>query len=195
MKTPIADFTGKLLIASPLMKDSNFHKTVILIVRHSTPEGAIGVVLNRTSDECLKSLWKNMWDLDVDPIKYDSERFMQLGGPVYGPVICVHANEESSEHEIVPGLYLATSQDNVLASVDVADGYYRIYQGYSGWAMGQLEREITRGAWMVEDSDPEIVFHEQHADIDLYKHALYKFGRGVYRDAGIPVPDHDVALN
>ena len=42
-------FRGKLLLATPELLDSNFFRTVILVLEH-TNEGAIGVVLNRPSD-------------------------------------------------------------------------------------------------------------------------------------------------
>ena len=40
---------GQLLIAAPMLLDPNFRRTVVLLLEH-TPEGAIGVVLNRPSD-------------------------------------------------------------------------------------------------------------------------------------------------
>jgi len=40
---------GRLLIASPVLVDPNFHRTVILIAEH-TEEGAMGLVLTRPSD-------------------------------------------------------------------------------------------------------------------------------------------------
>ncbi len=33
---------GYLLVASPALEDPNFHKTVVLIVRHSADEGTLG---------------------------------------------------------------------------------------------------------------------------------------------------------
>ena len=37
---------GKLILASPVLKDPNFVRSVILIAEH-TDEGAMGLVLNR----------------------------------------------------------------------------------------------------------------------------------------------------
>ena len=42
-------FRGKLLLATPELLDSNFFRTVILVLE-PTNEGAIGVVLNRRSE-------------------------------------------------------------------------------------------------------------------------------------------------
>lgn len=40
---------GRLLIASPLLLDPNFRRTVVLVLAHG-PEGAVGVVLNRPTE-------------------------------------------------------------------------------------------------------------------------------------------------
>jgi len=34
----------------------------------------------------------------------------------------------------------------------------RIFAGYAGWSSGQLEGEITEGAWYVVPSEPDDVF-------------------------------------
>src|SRR5688500_5215898 len=41
--------TGKLLVATPMLVDPNFFRTVILVLAHDE-EGALGVVLNRPSE-------------------------------------------------------------------------------------------------------------------------------------------------
>ena len=43
--TPLA-LTGRLLVATPLLGDPNFERTVVLVLAHGD-EGAVGVVLNR----------------------------------------------------------------------------------------------------------------------------------------------------
>ena len=39
---------GRLLVATPRLREPTFHRTVILLLDHG-PDGAIGVVLNRPS--------------------------------------------------------------------------------------------------------------------------------------------------
>src|ERR1700722_6613968 len=39
--------TGRLLVATPLLGDPNFRRTVVLIVEHEPEQGTLGVVLNR----------------------------------------------------------------------------------------------------------------------------------------------------
>lgn len=40
---------GSLLVATPLLDDPNFRRTVVLVLEHDD-EGALGVVLNRPSE-------------------------------------------------------------------------------------------------------------------------------------------------
>src|ERR1700735_4208025 len=42
--------TGCLLVATPVLTDPNFRRTVILVVEHEAEEGTLGVVLNRPTD-------------------------------------------------------------------------------------------------------------------------------------------------
>ena len=38
---------GRLLVATPMLGDPNFRRTVVLIVEHESEQGTLGVVLNR----------------------------------------------------------------------------------------------------------------------------------------------------
>ena len=46
---PVSGHTGRLLVATPLIGDPHFERTVVLLLAHS-PAGAYGVVLNRPTD-------------------------------------------------------------------------------------------------------------------------------------------------
>ena len=44
----LASFTGRLLVATPLLGDPNFERTVVFVCSHNE-EGALGLVLNRVA--------------------------------------------------------------------------------------------------------------------------------------------------
>ena len=54
--------------------------------------------------------------------------------------------------------------DGLLRRPDPTRGL-RVYSGYSGWAPGQLQREIERGGWHVMPADAETVFEKDPAQI------------------------------
>src|SRR5437879_13545831 len=66
---------GNLLIAAPTLIDPNFRRTVVLLLEH-TPDGAIGVVLNRPSDTEAREAVP-----DLRAVLLDDEPIF-LGGPV-----------------------------------------------------------------------------------------------------------------
>ena len=63
-------FTGRLLVATPLIADPSFERTVVLLLAHGA-EGAFGVVLNRPSDA--------------------GPRWRRVGARVAGPAWCSSA--------------------------------------------------------------------------------------------------------
>ena len=68
--------SGRLLVASPMLLDPNFARTVVLMLAHGD-EGALGLVLNRPSDvdvgQVLPDAWRN-----VSP----EPHVLFVGGPV-----------------------------------------------------------------------------------------------------------------
>lgn len=50
--SPSSVAKGVLLVASPMLNDTNFHQTVVLIVEHG-PEGTLGLILNRATNVLL----------------------------------------------------------------------------------------------------------------------------------------------
>jgi putative transcriptional regulator len=67
--------SGQLLIAGPTLLDPNFQRTVVLMIEHG-PEGALGLVLNRTSESAVGEAVSELEGL-LEP---DSPVF--VGGPV-----------------------------------------------------------------------------------------------------------------
>ena len=71
------DFTslaGRLLVAVRGMTDPNFARTVVLMIDH-TPEGAVGLALNRPTQADLLDHLPGWWSAAVNP------RVVFVGGP------------------------------------------------------------------------------------------------------------------
>lgn len=145
--------TGRLLVASPLLTDPNFHRTVVFMVRHSTM-GALGLVLNRPSD-ALSGETLPGWS-HVIP----AEDHIFTGGPVEESGLIAIARRGSVVREdwpeVIPGVSLV-DLGGAPSDVEAAAGTVRIFSGHSGWGPDQLDLEIAEGAWWNFAADPDDV--------------------------------------
>ena len=147
-----ADTTGKLLVATPLIGDGNFERTVVLMLSHQE-EGAAGVVLNRPSGLLVSDALPQWAPLLASPST------MFIGGPVSNEsVIALARVRQNPQQEwwsplfgLVGALDLETDVEETTDAVD----RLRLFAGYAGWSPGQLEGEIESGTWFVVDADSE----------------------------------------
>jgi putative transcriptional regulator len=151
---------GKFLIAGYRLRDPNFFKTVVLIIEH-TPEGAMGLVVNRPSSITVADALTGHFEL---PSLHD---LGYVGGPVEpAALFIVHDCPEydPGESAVVPGLFVASSAEAfegvIRAAANDEPVRYRVFFGCAGWGPGQLEGEIARGDWMIHDGDEEHVFQD-----------------------------------
>ena len=163
-------FKGHFLVASPHLSDTNFFRSVVLMIQHDE-EGAFGVVMNRPTNNTLADVpelaAQAAGNLDI-PI--------HLGGPVRGPLTAVHSDIELAELEIVPGVYFCASQEAIerIVSRSPPDATpFRLFHGYSGWAPGQLDGELEAGGWLTEPATPEDVFSDPD---DLWNRVACRIG-------------------
>ncbi len=150
MGSMAVSLTGRLLVASPALPDPNFDRTVVLLLAHGE-EGAAGVVLNRPSAMGVGEPLPKWERLAAEP------PVVFVGGPVApGGAICL-----ATAPEPVPDPGEAAGWTPLLDDLgtvdlerdpdDVGIGVtaVRVFAGYAGWGAGQLEREISVGAWFV----------------------------------------------
>ncbi len=158
----MSDFTklsNHFLIAMPSLADPNFARTVTLICEHSS-EGAMGIVINRTTDLALGDILQQM-GIDTDST---NKRNMpvHLGGPVQtnrGFVLHEPLGKWESTLPITESLGVSTSRD-ILAAIAENRGPDKclVALGYAGWGAGQLEREIAENSWLNGPVDRLIIF-------------------------------------
>ncbi len=144
---------SQLLVAIPQLPDENFYRAVVLMIQHDD-EGAFGVVLNRPSNVTVGEVWEQAGE------SCDSLAPIYVGGPVQGPPMAIHTDNECNETEILPGVYLATQKENLDRLVQQREHPVRIYCGFSGWAGGQLEGEMNVGGWLTTLATHEYIFDE-----------------------------------
>ena len=165
---------GQILIAMPSMEDPRFARSVICLCAHS-PEGAMGIVLNRTIenltfDDLLKQL-------EVTPIPPQRRIRLHAGGPVEGGRgFVLHTEDWSSEGSLpIEGGFALTASVDILKAIAGGEGPRQglLALGYAGWGPGQLESEIAGNAWLSVSPDEAILFTEEDQDAK-WRRALAK---------------------
>jgi putative transcriptional regulator len=155
-----ADFlTGHLLIAMPTMEDPRFAHSVIYLCAH-TPEGAMGLVLNRPLqkpkfDDLLRQL-------EVAPVPPARRIRLCQGGPMDNARgFVLHTTDWTGEGSLrVNDAVALTASLDVLKAIAEGNGPREgiLALGYAGWGAGQLDAEIQQNAWLSVPADEAIVF-------------------------------------
>jgi putative transcriptional regulator len=148
---------GELLVATPLLGDPNFRRTVVLVVEHEPEEGTLGVVLNRPTEVTVGQVLEPWTELATGP------PVVFTGGPV-APTSALALALARGEGEPLGwrpldsgpemsriGLVDLEAPPQVLAA-EISS--LRVFAGYAGWGSGQLQDEIDEGAWYVLPGDP-----------------------------------------
>ncbi len=145
--------TGRLLVASPVMRDPNFDRTVVLMLEHSET-GAVGVVLNRPSHVRASDILPDLEGLALPP------GTVHVGGPVQPEAaICLVKlafPESGPSWSPLFGAVGSVNLDKPVAELGQASLGLRLFAGYAGWGEGQVETELEAGGWLVlrrEDED------------------------------------------
>lgn len=162
---PGTSLAGRLLVATPLLGDPNFERTVILLLTHSEEDGAFGVVLNRASETEVLELVPRWSTHAAEP------GLMFIGGPVgASAVVAVGVADGEPPQDSAGWLTVAGRLGTVDLNLDPTDlslelAGVRLFAGSAGWMAGQLEGEIADQAWWVLPSHPEDVLTPEPAGL------------------------------
>ncbi|MBO0842937.1 MAG: YqgE/AlgH family protein [Nocardioides sp.] len=152
---------GRLLVASPELRDPNFADTVVLLLEVNA-EGALGVVLNRPTPVPVADV------LDPWALSVATPDVLFQGGPVSkDAAIAVALLSDVDDAPLgfrpVLGRLGVLDLDTPVELVDGSLSGLRIFAGYAGWGAGQLDGEVDEGAWYVVDSEPHDAFSDAAA--------------------------------
>jgi putative transcriptional regulator len=147
---------GQFLVARPVLRDPNFHRSVVLILQHGSV-GAFGLVVNRKAN--------------VKGLPFP----VYVGGPckseglliLHGHSEWIESEEELAKRQVAPGIFLGDAGNLQRINDSEEDGElrYRLFTGNSGWGPGQLEAELASGAWSVVPASSEFLFDMPIAEI------------------------------
>ncbi len=166
----LAPKQGRILISEPLLSDTYFKRSVVLLTEHSD-KGAVGFVLNKPVDLPLNEVLADFPDFNAQ---------VYIGGPVAKDTIhFLHTLGElipNSVH-VMDNIYWGGDFDSLKELINegiVEPVQVRFFLGYSGWSPNQLEGEIEENAWLVTRVESEKIMS---ADKDIWKKTLDELGK------------------
>lgn len=170
---PGGSLAGRLLVATPVIADPVFARSVVLLLAHDV-DGALGVILNRPSRAAVEESVPSWSERAVEP------PVLFAGGPVeQRAVFALEASEDPLAPIALAGVGLASPED-------VVGPPLRVFAGYAGWGPGQLEDELAEDAWVVSGAESGDVFTASPSR--LWSDVLRRLG-GNYRLLASYPPD------
>ncbi len=154
---------GQLLVATTDLKDPRFVRTVIYMVHHDAG-GAMGLVVNRPIGDT--SLAELLQGLGIDGNGVKGGIRLHYGGPVEprrGFVLHTTDYTSDSTRVVSDGIAMTIGTE-IFRAIGAGTGprLSLVALGYAGWAPGQLEGEISGGAWVVVPADEALVFDQDY---------------------------------
>lgn len=157
-----SDLVGQLLIAMPGMRDPRFARTIVYVCAHS-PEGAMGLVLNRP----LESLTfpELLEQLGIVSTVERPAIDVHFGGPVEtGRGFVLHSPDyrQDGTMQVDQDVSLTATVD-ILRAIASGSGPRQclLALGYAGWGPGQLDDEILANGWLHVEADENLVFDRE----------------------------------
>lgn len=126
---------GSLLVATPLLRDPNFVRSVVLMLQHDD-DGSLGVVLDRPT---------------TIPV---SEFLPEWEAHVVEPAVVFHGGPVEPEVGIGLCIRFGSLEIVELTAPPIDASPVRVFGGCAGWGPAQLAGEIVEGAWFVVDFEP-----------------------------------------
>jgi len=162
------DLAPGFLVASPILQDPNFARSVVLLVDHRA-EGSLGFIVNRPAEIDFADVVDELGlsHGDAGPPKVP----VLLGGPVsprtgwivYGPDAL--EGDPAGTISVTDDIRVSASREQLeqLALRTLADRHLLVL-GYAGWGGGQLDEEIKQGAWIPVELDDTVIFNTPYEE-------------------------------
>jgi putative AlgH/UPF0301 family transcriptional regulator len=146
---------GKLLVMERKAADPVFGESVILLI-HYRADGVVGLMLNKAAGVPLSRLRElNGTSNRSDPV--------YVGGPVELGEVRALARAPKAPLEgdhVGADLYALQTKPGLEAALKASKGPddLRIYLGYCGWSIPQLQNEVARGSWRIFEHGDRFAF-------------------------------------
>jgi putative AlgH/UPF0301 family transcriptional regulator len=153
-----------LLVAKPELKGAYAH-TVLLAV----PKGDrhVGLILNRSTGQPMASVFP-----EHIPSKQVKEPIF-FGGPEAAHALFAVLRRDPGEASLhlFGDLYMTGNAGAIDAIIERTPNEARYYAGFVGWRPRELEAEVRRGFWYVDDADVLEVFRQDAGEAMWQEHS------------------------
>lgn len=157
--------TGQLLVATPQIQFSCFHRSVIYMASHNA-NGAMGFIINQPMQHIMLSGVMEHFKLPVEDTLSDHPVY--FGGPVdTARGFVLHSNDYQSDGTAPLNSALSlTSNLDILKDISFGRGPAQklLMLGHAGWGAGQLEKELEENSWITVPATAELLFGNTPTD-------------------------------
>ncbi|MBE0621562.1 MAG: YqgE/AlgH family protein [Burkholderiales bacterium] len=163
---------GVFLVASPALLDPNFRRSVVLVTQ-AADGSSVGFIVNRPGQRSLAQILP-----EHEVLKRFTEP-LYLGGPVEtaGLFAVFRASvNPPGALRVIDDVSFALDPAVVERLLHAPPRRVRFFNGYAGWAPGQLAVELARGGWYLLNADANTVFRD---DMDTLWEELLLRARAV----------------
>jgi len=148
---------GRFLVSARDLPDPSFAESVILLIQYDKG-GTVGLMINHRTKAPISRIFENL-----NTAKHGSEP-IYVGGPVeMNAVLGLFRSQnkpDAAATSVLGDVYVVSSKALLEKTLAASSGPndVRLYMGYCGWAVGQLENEVRQGGWWVFNGDARLVF-------------------------------------
>ncbi len=147
-----------LLVAKRQFEDPIYGSTIVL-ARPVQGGGHVGFIVNRPTKMSLSELFP-----DHEPSKKVADPLF-LGGTVDMNLVFALVEEHGSRKDgsirIAPDLFLAFETQAVDRIIESESDHARFFLGMVVWRPGQLDDELDRGLWYVDEPEAKLVLRRK----------------------------------
>ncbi len=168
----MSSLKNQILISTPHMIDPIFSKSVVYICAHDK-KGAMGLIINKKIQDRDDNL-VNYKDFELSPKLYST---LYFGGPVSmtnGIVLHNRTYKNSDALTVSDTIAITNKQKTLEKLINKKSTAFKLMLGHCGWVQNQLEKEIARGDWLIQNTTDDFVFN--FPSRQMWEHATFSLG-------------------
>ena len=146
-----------ILVAAPQL--TGFYQRSVLIAVPIEGNRHVGFIINRPTEVSMSRLFPQH-----DPSRKVATP-IYLGGPeMVTSIFAMLKSSDSSQGgnlTVLPGVQVVAESKSIDEIIERTPNAARYYAGFVAWQPGELQEELDRGFWFVQQAQPELMFRQE----------------------------------